>query len=81
MYRHKSFTMVTKFTKFAKVFQCVTLPIYGIAGLFALKLYCCCCNIQLQWTPLHYAAFNGYAEIAEVLVKNKASISMKDNVS
>ena len=32
-YGHKSFTMVTKFTKFAKVFQCVILPIDGIAGL------------------------------------------------
>ena len=30
MYGHKSFTMVTKFVK---VFQSVTLPIDGIAGL------------------------------------------------
>ena len=30
------------------------------------------------WTPLHYAAYGGHKEIAELLIDNNADVSAKD---
>ena len=32
-----------------------------------------------SWTPLHYAAFGGHKEIAELLIASDADMNVKDN--
>lgn len=35
-------------------------------------------TIGKEWTPLHWAAFTGHADVAEVLIKNGADVNARD---
>jgi len=37
------------------------------------------CIFLFNWTPLHYAAYNGHFCVVEYLVNQKADINAKDN--
>ena len=41
----------------------------------------CYSNSQYQWTPLHFASKNGYAEVVNHLLTQGAEIDSKDKAS
>ena len=46
---------------------------------------CCYYNdmllLQIGWTALHYACYNGHVEVVKLLMSNNADISATTNVS